>query len=111
MLLWILVICVGLIGAIADVMVSYWSQTNRLSWWLGAAVGSLGFVTGLGVIIRRGMSDGYTLTIALVLVVLCNLALVVVWDVYSSGTSPTVLQWVGVVLALGAVVCLELGRK
>ncbi|MDO8590130.1 MAG: hypothetical protein Q7R69_02560 [bacterium] len=108
---WFLVICAGFVGAVADVLISYWSQTNRLVWWLAGAAGSLGFVTGLGLIIRLGVIGGHTLTVALVLVVLVNVAFVAAWDVIYNVAGPTTLQWLGIVLALGAVVCLELGRK
>jgi hypothetical protein len=107
---WALVVSVGFIGAVADVTLAHWSRTNQLFWWLAGAVGFLVFMTGLGLIIRQGAPHGYTLTIALVLAVLLNVAFVAAWEVYSGGSlSP--LQWVGVMLAVGAVVCLEIGRS
>src|SRR3989344_4105762 len=107
---WFLIICVSLIGAVADVMIGYWSNTYRLEWWLAGAVGYLVFMTGLGFIIREGMTIGFPLTVALVLVLLINVAFVAMWDMFS-GASPSTLQWVGVVLALAAATCLELGRN
>ncbi len=107
---WFLIVGTGLVGAIADVLVSYWSQTHKFQWWLTSGIVYLVFMTGLGLIVRQGIDNGYTLTVALVLVVLVNVALVAAWDIYI-GTSFSVLQWVGITLAVGAVVCLELGRS
>ena len=107
---WTFVVFVGLIGTITDIVLSRWSETNQLSWWLIAAIGYLVFMTGLGIVIRVGSADGFWLTIAVLLVVLVNIAGLAVWDTLT-GRAPSALQWAGVVLAIGAVACLELGRS
>jgi len=35
---WLLIVFVGAIGAVADVVLSYWSYTHKLQWWLGGLV-------------------------------------------------------------------------
>lgn len=103
-------VLVGAVGAVADIVLSYWSYTCRLQWWLGGAVMYLVFMTGLGLIIRHGMTSGYTLAVGVVVVLLVNIALVAIWDAYS-GSSLSILQWLGIALAVGAMACLELGRN
>lgn len=101
---------VGVIGAVADIVLSYWSYTYRLQWWLGGAAMYLIFMTGLGLVIRRGMTNGYSLAVGVVIVLVINIAVVTAWDVYN-GTSLSVLQWFGIALSIGAIACLELGRN
>ena len=107
---WLNIASVGLVGAIADIMVNYWSQTHRFQWWLASALVYLVFMTGLGLIVRQGMNNGYTLTVALVLVLLINVIVVAAWDVYRD-SSFSALQWLGIIFALGAIVSFELGRN
>ena len=107
---WLLIIFVGAIGAVADIVLSYWSYTSRLQWWLGSAAMYLIFMTGLGLVVRQGVTNGYSLAVGVVIVLLVNIALVTAWDVHR-GASLSVLQWFGIVLALGAMACLELGRN
>jgi len=106
---WILVVATGLIGAVADIVLSNWSRTNEFVWFLAGAVGFVVFMTGLGLIIRRGAINGHPLAIALTLTVLFNIAFVAVWEVHG-GTQLSALQWVGVALAVMAVTCFELGH-
>ncbi|MBX4189433.1 hypothetical protein KW785_02455 [Candidatus Parcubacteria bacterium] len=107
---WAFIVVVGIIGAIADIVLGKWSETNQPLWWIAGAVGFLVFMTGLGLIIRQGVSTGYTLTIALVVVILCDVLFVALWEAYK-GIRLTPTQWSGLVLAVGAIVCLELGRN
>jgi len=106
---WLLIVVVGAVGAVADIVLSYWSYTHWLQWWLGSAVMYLVFMTGLGLIVRQGVINGYSLVVGVVTVLLANIALVTAWDAYN-GASLSALQWLGVVLAVGAMACLELGR-
>ncbi len=105
---WFLVVCVGVIGAVADIVVSQWSRTGLLLWWSGGALGYLIFMTGLGLVIRMGMIHGFPLTIAVLLAVLVNIGVLALWDVLV-GRPFSVMQGIGVVLALTAVACFELG--
>jgi len=107
---WLFIVLVGMLGAVADVVLSYWSYTNRLQWWLGGAALYMVFMTGLGLIVRQGVVNGYSLAIGVVIVLLVNITLVTVWDAYN-GVSLSALQWLGISLAIGAMACLELGRN
>ncbi len=109
MFFWLAVIVVGLVGAVADVAINQWSLTDKLRWWVVGAGGYLLFMTALGLTLKAGMVHGYPLTIALVLVLLANIAFVAGWDVIFLGTSLGFYQWLGILLAIGAVACFELG--
>lgn len=106
---WLLVLATGFVGAIADIIVNNWSRTNKHGWWILAGLSYLFFMTGLGLIVRKGITGGYSLTVSLIIVVLVNVVFVAMWDIYC-GTQVSTWQWIGVILALVAVVCFELGR-
>ena len=107
---WLFIVLVGIIGAVADIVLSYWSYTLRLQWWVGAAAMYMVFMTGLGLIVRQGVANDYSLAVGVVIVLLANITLVTVWDAYN-GASLSALQWLGISLAIGAMACLELGRN
>lgn len=106
---WILVGCMGVIGALADIILGEWSKSFSLSTWFASIPMYLVFMTGLGIVIRIGSTDGFQLTIAVLLVVLLNIAGLALWDSYR-GSPLSVMQWLGVVLGLAAVACFEFGR-
>jgi hypothetical protein len=106
---WILVVLVGLSGAVADVILQQWSRTQLLAPWLYSAAGYLVFMTGLGLVIRFGEMGKFPLTIAVLLVVVVNIASLAIWDSYK-GVSFPAMQWVGMILCVAGVACLEFGR-
>jgi len=108
---WLLVVGVGIMGAVADVILSQWSENGSSLWWVGGAIGYLVFMTGLGIIIRMGTVAGFPLTIAVVLVLLTNVATLMAWDVFYVGTPFSVIQLLGIALALASVVSFEFGRR
>lgn len=111
MLFWIIVVSLGLEGAIADVALNQWSKTYSLYWYVVSTLLYLVFMTGFGVSMQLGMVRGYSLTIAVVLVLLVSIVGVALWDLTIGGTRLTATQWLGVTLATVAMICFELGRK
>jgi len=98
-------------GNIADVMLNEWSKTSSASWWFTTALMYILFMSLFGLVIRQGSTQGYPLTIAVVLVLLLNIGSVLGWDVLRLGTSISTLQWVGIFLAIGAFASFEFGRS
>ena len=109
-LFWFLIFAGGLLGALGDIGIAQWGKTYSTMWWVVSAVGYLAFMTSLGLAVRFGLNRGYPLTIALLMLLLVNVVLVAIWDVTVSGTSITFYQFVGILLAIAAVFCFELGK-
>ncbi len=108
---WILVVSVGLFGAVTDVVLNQWSKTLSLNWFVLSAVMFIAFMIGLGTTMRLGATREYSMTIALLLVLLVNVAGVGVWDVLFGGAHFTLQQKLGGILAILAIICFELGKK
>lgn len=111
MLFWILVIVSGVIGAIADVVLNRWATTHELHLlpWIEAAVLILVFATVFGLAMRLGERAKYPLSAAVLLVLVINIGMVVVIDVWMNGVSFTPVQWAGFTFGLLAFICWELG--
>lgn len=109
MIFWLSAFAVGVVGAFADVILGRWSDQATLSAWLMSVLAYLVFMTGLGWVIRYGSLNGFRLTVAVILVLVVNVAALALWDSYKT-TSFSTFQIIGVVLALAAIACFELGR-
>jgi hypothetical protein len=106
---WLMVIATGLLGAVADIVLSRWSATGNTSDWVASAASYLVFMTMLGLVVRVGAFEGYRLTIAVVLALVVNVAALSLWDSWQR-SSFSAMEVVGIVLALGAAACFELSR-
>jgi drug/metabolite transporter (DMT)-like permease len=105
---YILVAILGFFGAIADICVDQWISRNMdFRWWTLSAILFLLFMTGLGYCIRFGSTRGYTLGTVVIIVLLANITGVLIWDIVAKGVRPGLVQIIGIVLAVGAVICLE----
>ncbi|KKW11238.1 MAG: hypothetical protein UY50_C0018G0006 [Parcubacteria group bacterium GW2011_GWA2_49_9] len=109
MLFWVFVSCLGIFGAMGDIVLNQWSKNFSLRWWLMSAVLFVAFMTGFGIAMRLGAARGYSLTLAVLIVFLVNIMAVGVWDLYG-GARFTPKQWLGAVFAIGAIMCFETTR-
>lgn len=107
---WILVVIVGVCGAIADILIEAWSRNMTFPAWLVAVVPHLVFLTGLGGILYLGKQGKLPLTVAVILVVVINITIIATRDI-SRGEPFPLLQRAGVLFCLVGVVCIELGRR
>lgn len=108
---WILVVLTGLLGALADVVVNHWSRTLSPYWYVMSAGLYIVFMTGFGLSMRFGKVRGYSLTAVVLVVLLANIAGVALRDLVVGGDQFTPLQWLGVSLAVAAVLSFEFGRR
>jgi hypothetical protein len=110
-LFWVFVVVVGIVGAVADITLNSWSKTLSLQSFTLSAVLFIAFMVGLGITMRLGATRGYSVTLALLLVVLANVAGVACWDIFNQGTRFTSLQWLGALMTMVAIICFEFGKK
>jgi hypothetical protein len=102
-----LVVVVGAIGAISDAILNQWAKTGKLSWLLAAYASWLVVATLLGITLRWGY---FSFGAAVVLFLLVNSVGALVLDHVLFSGRLSAWSWVGIGLALAAIVCIELGR-
>lgn len=100
-------VAVGVLGAISDAVLNQWAKTGRLSWLLAAYASWLVVATLLGIILRWGY---FSFGTAVVLFLLVNSVGALALDYLLFSGRPTAWGWVGMGLAVAALVCIELGR-
>lgn len=100
-------VAVGALGAISDAVLNQWAKTGRLSWLLAAYASWLVVATLLGIILRWGY---FSFGAGVVLFLLVNSVGALVLDYLLFSGRLTAWGWVGVGLAVAAIVCIELGR-
>jgi drug/metabolite transporter (DMT)-like permease len=97
----------GVLGAVSDAVLNQWARTNRLPWLLSAYAAWLVVATLLGFVLRW---QYFSFASAVVLFLVVNSAGVVVIDIAFFSGRMTAWQWGGIVLAVAAVCCIEVGR-
>ena len=104
---YLVLIAAGLLGAASDALLNQWARTGRWPWLLTAYGAWLVVATLLGLILRWGYF-GFGAAVVLFLLVNSLAALVLDRALFAGKLTPW--GWVGVVLAVAAIVCIELGR-
>lgn len=105
---YVVLVLAGLLGAASDAVLNQWAKTGRVGWLLGAYLSWLVVATLLGLILRWGYF-GFGAAVVLFLLVNSVGALILDWTLFSGRLSAW--GWVGVGLAVAAIVCIELGRE
>lgn len=103
-----LLIGAGLLGAGSDALLNQWAKTGRLAWLLAAYLAWLIVATMLGLILRWGYF-GFGAAVVLFLLVNSLAALILDRTLFDGRLSWW--GWIGVGLAIAAIVCIELGRN
>ena len=101
-------IIVGALGAISDAILNQWAKTGRLSWLLGAYASWLVVATLLGIILRWGY---FSFGAAVVLFLLVNSVGALILDFVLFTGRLYIWGWVGIGLAVAAIICIELSRS
>lgn len=102
-----LLILAGMLGAISDVVLNQWARTGRTSWLIAAYVSWLVVATVVGIMLRLGY---FGFGAGIVLFLLINSAGALVLDRVLYGSRLSAWSWLGIGLAIAAIVCIELGR-
>lgn len=103
-----LLVIVGFIGALGDATINEWARTSRLWWWLVSIPIWIAAATLFGYVLHW---QYFNFSLAVVVALLVHSGAVLLFDRTILGARFSALQWVGVVLALLALVLLELGRS
>lgn len=97
----------GLLGAISDATLNQWAESHRTAWLLVSYGLWLLVATLFGLILRE---EHLSFGVAVIVFLTVNSAFALLLDLTVFGGSINAKQWVGIGLAAGAVVMLELGR-
>lgn len=102
-----LLVAVGVMGAFSDAILNQWARTGRLSWLLASYASWILVATALGFILRWGY---FTFGAAVVLFLMVNSVAALLLDRVMFAGRLTPRGWLGIALAVAAIVCIESGR-
>ena len=100
-------VAVGVMGALSDAILNQWAKTGRTSWLLAAYASWIVVATILGYILRWNY---FTFGAAVVLFLMVNSLAALALDHALFAGRLTVRGWLGIGLAVAAIVCIESGR-
>ena len=100
-------VVVGTLGAISDAILNQWAKTGRTSWLLLAYAAWIVVATVLGYILRWNY---FTFGAAVVLFLMVNSVAALMLDHVLFGGRVTARGWLGIGLAVAAIICMEWGR-
>jgi hypothetical protein len=102
-----LLIVVGLVGGLGDILLLKWARSQLIGWLVAAAVVWACALALLGHFLRW---EHFTFGTAIVVATVVHVALDVGFDAVFNEVRLNRTEWLGLVLALVAVVLLEAGR-
>ena len=100
-------IVVGILGAVSDAILNQWARTGRTSWLLTAYASWILVATLLGYILRLHY---FTFGAAVVLFLMVNSMAALVLDHTLFAGRLTARGWLGIGLAVAAIICIEGSR-
>jgi drug/metabolite transporter (DMT)-like permease len=106
-LVYTVLIAVGILGAISDAVLNQWARTGRTSWLLASYAAWILVATLLGYILRLNY---FTFGAAVVLFLMVNSVAALVLDHTWFGGRLTGRGWLGIGLAVAAMVVIESSR-
>lgn len=106
---WLLVLGTAIVGAWADVMIAKWAENMMMKNFIIAAAILLGFMCGLGWVIKLGGSGGYRIAVAVTLVLVINVALLTLWESYWRSAF-SAMHVVGIAVLLVGAAVLEFSK-
>jgi hypothetical protein len=106
-LVYVVLIGVGLLGAISDAILNQWAKTGQVSWLLASYAAWILVATLLGYILRLNY---FTFGAAVVLFLLVNSVAALVLDHTLFAGRLTFRGWLGIGFAVLAIVCIESSR-
>ena len=101
-------VAVGILGAISDAILNQWARTGRTPWLILAYVSWIIVATLLGYILRLNY---FTFGAAVVLFLMVNSVAALVLDHALFAGRLTLRGWLGIGLAVAAIICIESSRS
>lgn len=101
-----LVVLTAFFGVMGDIMVNQWAKTAHLRWLVMSVPVWMLAVTFFGLLLRQ---KHYSFAVAVVVVVLIHSAIALAWDHFAENAVLAPMQWVGVGVALVAIILMEVG--
>lgn len=98
----------GLLGAISDATLNQWAQSNRGAWLVLSYGLWIAVATLFGLILR---AEHLSFGTAVIVFLTVNSAFALALDILVFGGSLNARQGLGVLMAVGAMAMLELGRS
>lgn len=98
---------VGVMGALSDAILNQWARTGRTSWLIAAYAAWILVATALGFILRWNY---FTFGAAVVLFLMVNSVAALLLDRVMFAGRLTPRGWLGIALAVAAIVCIESSR-
>lgn len=105
--IYVIVVLAGLLGAVSDVVLNQWARTGKTGWLIAAYACWLIVATVVGLILR---ADYFGFGAAIVLFLLVNSMGALILDRALYGSRLSGLSSLGIVLAIIAMICIEMGR-
>jgi drug/metabolite transporter (DMT)-like permease len=107
LIVYAVLVVVGTLGAISDAILNQWAKTGRTSWLLLAYAAWIAVATVLGYILR---SSYFTFGGTVVLFLMVNSVAALMLDRVLFGGRLTARGWLGIGLAVAAIICMEWSR-
>ena len=108
LIVYAVLIAVGIMGAISDAILNQWARTGRTSWLLVAYASWIVVATLLGYILRLNY---FTFGAAVVLFLMVNSVAALILDRALFAGRLTARGWLGIGLAVAAIICIESSRS
>jgi drug/metabolite transporter superfamily protein YnfA len=102
------IILVAIFGVAGDILINQWARTELVKWWLLSVPVWVVAATVFGIILRQGH---YSFGTMVVVILLLHSCIALTWDALVEGAVLTPMQWVGVGVAIVAIILIEVGRK
>ncbi|HEX5865005.1 MAG TPA: hypothetical protein VF014_12250 [Casimicrobiaceae bacterium] len=106
-LVYAVLVVVGTLGAISDAILNQWARTGRTSWLVLAYASWIVVATLLGYILRLHY---FTFGAAVVLFLMVNSVAALILDHALFAGRLTARGWLGIGLAVAAIICIESSR-
>lgn len=102
-----LLLAIGLFGGIGDILTYQWAKSQQQVWlWAAFLIWAIDIVL-FGLYLRY---ETVSLIIAYTLTLMLHTLIVLICDLYFYGTRLNRMEWTGLLLALLAIILLEVGR-